>query len=120
MDVQKRTEQHQTNHNDIHVEAIPVDAAPVVNAYGMGATPNQNQANNSTGVYAYHGGTIAAEPHQPIIQVEAVAHAGPNYGYCRRCGRQFVRTPDINEASAQYYRCRECAQLHVTDFCVIS
>lgn len=44
---------------------------------------------------------------------------GGGVGICRRCGLQFNRPPNAHSSCAQYYRCDNCARLHVEDFCSI-
>jgi len=35
------------------------------------------------------------------------------------CGRTFQRPVGVHDAMAQYYRCKECCKLRLTDFCII-
>lgn len=55
--------------------------------------------------------------------VNAQADPSNNVGICRRCGRQFIRPPGVDDAQASYYRCPECSQMRLLDIiagsCVI-
>ena len=40
--------------------------------------------------------------------IAATAEPASNEATCRQCGRRFTRPPNVNSASAAYFRCEEC------------
>lgn len=64
------------------------------------------------------------EPIQPTVVHATAAQPADNIGICRRCRRQFVRRPGVNDGQAQYYRCDDCEQYRFQDMvfgsCTIS
>lgn len=90
--------------------AVAVEAVPVTSGGSYG-----NQQQYPQAVQQPYG-------HQHQYQPQVVQGQGGfvDVGTCRRCGNQFQRAPGANNASAEFYRCQRCAQLHLEDFCLIS
>ena len=68
--------------------------------------------------------TYASAPSAPTVvnaQQEGVVHAtyvapqNDSLGVCRRCRREFVRRPGVNDGQAQYYRCDDCESHRLSD-----
>lgn len=65
--------------------------------------------------YVNYGGNqpqMVANNQQQFVQNNGV-------GICRRCGQHFNRPPNAHSSCAQYYRCDNCARLHIEDICSI-
>lgn len=81
------------------------------------SSDNQKNSNPQAQPQVVHAVPVTATYATPpaAIVVEGVPHEGPNVGVCRRCRRQFVRKPGVNDGQAQYYRCDECEQFRLSD-----
>jgi hypothetical protein len=51
------------------------------------------------------------EHHEPTLD--------QNQAVCRGCGRTFTRPPGIHNGDARYYRCADCNQLRISNFCAV-
>ena len=59
---------------------------------------------------------VSVVPVDSTFAVMVEPHAD-NLGRCRRCGRDFQRAAGIHSADARYYRCPECSDIRIGDFC---
>ena len=75
---------------------------------------NVNNVNNN--IPTIEATAIYSEPIIPIHGQEL----RQDIGICRSCGRSFQRPIGTHDAMAQFYRCKECCKLKITDFCIIS
>eukprot|EP01038_Epipyxis_sp_PR26KG_P009802 gene9802-13189_t len=77
------------------------------------AIPVKETKQSNTVVYAVGSQLSTSPPSQQELM-----------GTCRKCGRQFQRSPEFHDGQAQYYRCPECFDERWTDIfvssCVIS
>ena len=102
-----------------------------------------NTPNNSSNNYNYNNNNNPPPPSFPYaapntcednhnvpqaIPVTVSAHyATPVYAHvqasttrtCRGCRRPFTPKPGVTDAQQQFYRCEECSQLGIENFCVV-
>jgi hypothetical protein len=78
---------------------------------------NENVNNNvNNNIPTIEATAIYSEPIIPIHGQEL----RQDIGICRSCGKSFQRPIGTHDAMAQFYRCKECCKLKITDFCIIS
>jgi len=91
----------------------PVEELPV--AVALPVSPSST----SSPAMATATAASSAPPRAPPVVVAGVGGYA-DMGTCRRCGVRFVRTPDISDSTARFYRCERCSQLRVDDFCTVA
>ncbi len=84
----------------VMAEAVPVNSVPQASAPPTVVYIEQQQAPH---------GVVQATYVTPQ-QTESA-----NIGVCRRCRREFVRQPGVNDGQAQYYRCGQCEEYRLAD-----
>ena len=99
-------------------QPIPVVIATPVNTNPYGSPPQYYSDPAANVPYA------SSYPPPPVYYAPP-AQAQPYYNpepppICRGCGRQFVRPAGISNADARYFRCEQCNQLTIENFCTIS
>jgi len=95
-------------------DSTPIKGKPIEgtsNCNPIGGTPILATAGPSP---------VQAEPVLKVVHAQVFdANQLNNTGICRRCGREFTRPPDVHNADNRYYRCSQCSNVRVEDFCCV-
>ena len=92
--------------------------ATIPTAVVINKNDNNNNNNNNNNI-STNGPTIEATAVYSVPMPIQGQELRQDIGICRGCGQSFQRPIGVHNAMAQYYRCKECCKLRLTDFCVI-
>jgi len=95
---------------------ISTTAIPTAVVINKSNSKNENVNNVNNNIPTIEATAIYSEPIIPIHGQEL----RQDIGICRSCGKSFQRPIGTHDAMAQFYRCKECCKLKITDFCIIS